>query len=342
MSKNIIQEVTKIKKLMGLITEDQFSLFDKTYEFKYRDVAKKMGTTNYVTYKGFEKFDPPSHTEQIKLVGPNGEEEIVDIDRTYKSRYRDNEVLVYPIKNLRTSNPFNSGLIRRAIKKAFPYNWKESDDEYTEGLRGIYPIGNKLRGTPYELEDWSILNYFDTKRERHDDLNKLYIKTNSGETPFDWLVNFLTSKSKELDSMVNKQWNSIKRGDELERKALEYLIKYLNGKDIKTYFRGSKMDRNEGVDITIDGVNYQVKPINSIYYGKDKDGNLGYNVSTYGMKDYTKYPLVNKIVYYDIKTNEVYIFDNSEYLVKSGGGQVLHKKEPEHIYPEPSHADIDF
>jgi hypothetical protein len=341
MSKNIIQEVTKIKKLMGLITEDQFSLFDKTYEFKYRDVAKKKDTTKYTTYKGFEKFDPPSYTEQIKLVGPNGEEEIVDIGRTYASHLRDNEVLVNPINYIRTSNPFNSGLIKRAIKKAFPYNWEEADESVsgtTAGLRGIYTIGDKLKGTPYESEDWSILNYFDTKRERHEELNKLYINSKSDKTPFDWLVDFLIEKSKDLDNMVNKQWNSIKRGDELERKALEYLIKYHKGKDIKTYSRGSKMDRNKGVDITIDGVNYQIKPINSIYRNDKSE----YIVSTYGMKDYTKPSLVNKIAYYNIKTNEVYIFDNSEYLVKSGGGQVLHKKEPEHIYPEPSHTDIDF
>ena len=68
------------------------------------------------------------------------------------------------------------------------------------------------------------------------------------------------------------------------------------------------MDRWNGVDVTIDGVNYQIKPLKSY---NEKDG-LFY-VNTYGMRDYKTKKSVDKIAF--SSSSKVLVFDNTNYDV---------------------------
>jgi hypothetical protein len=74
--------------------------------------------------------------------------------------------------------------------------------------------------------------------------------------------------------------------------------------DVKFYPPGSKMDRYNGVDMTIDNVNYQIKPLISY----DEDTNT---VKTYGMRDYQDKKMVNKILFVNIA--KMLEFDNKKY-----------------------------
>jgi hypothetical protein len=67
------------------------------------------------------------------------------------------------------------------------------------------------------------------------------------------------------------------------------------------------MDRYEGVDATIDGINYQIKPLVS-YAGK-KEG--PFFIKTYGMRDYKGKSLVDKILF--VNPNKMLEFDNKNY-----------------------------
>ena len=103
--------------------------------------------------------------------------------------------------------------------------------------------------------------------------------------------------------MVEIQWKSIESGYKTE----ELAKKLLGGNDVIFYPSGSKMDRYEGVDMTSDGVNYQIKPLKS-YSGK-KEG--PYFIKTYGMRNYKDKSLVDKILF--VNPNKILIFDNKDY-----------------------------
>jgi hypothetical protein len=69
------------------------------------------------------------------------------------------------------------------------------------------------------------------------------------------------------------------------------------------------MDRWGGVDVIIDGVSYQIKPLSSY---TDKNG--VFTINTYGMRDYSG-KKVDKIAF--SKNDEILIFDNRNYKVVS-------------------------
>ena len=68
------------------------------------------------------------------------------------------------------------------------------------------------------------------------------------------------------------------------------------------------MDRWNGVDVTIDGINYQIKPLKRY---NEKDG-LFY-VNTYGMRDYKNKKSVDKIAF--SSNSKVLVFNNANYVV---------------------------
>jgi hypothetical protein len=83
------------------------------------------------------------------------------------------------------------------------------------------------------------------------------------------------------------------------------------------------MDRWGGVDVTIDGVNYQIKPLKS--FSTEEGLTI---VNTYGMRDYTSKNKVDKIAF--ANNNEIIVFDNKDYDVLSKG-RVVFKQEPKII-----------
>jgi hypothetical protein len=217
----------------------------------------------------------------------------------------------------------DSSTIKKALKLAFPNNWFEKDGVYTSGLRGINTIGEKIKD---ESETWSIMNYFDTKKEIHNLLFLKYMETGDDKNIIDWMVDLFQNDKKFTQILVDRQWESIKNGLELERNSINSFFN-VDPSNIKFYPHGSIMDRNKGIDVTVDGFNYQIKPLISYKKGYGSE----YIINTYGMKDYKVNDddkdddNVDYIVY--ANKNGVLIFKNTDYYVVSKN-EVIHKNSP--------------
>jgi hypothetical protein len=212
----------------------------------------------------------------------------------------------------------NSSTIKKSLELAFPNNWRQKDDMFTPGLRGIYTIGDKIGD---KSETWSVMNYFDTKEEIHDLLFLKYMENGNDKNIIDWMVDLFQNDKKFTQTLVNRQWESIESGLKLERDSVNSFFNVINPSNIKFYPHGSIMDRWNGVDVTVDGSNYQIKPLISY---KIIDG-MEYVITTYGMRDYKDKNKVDYIAYSNEK--EVLIFKNTDYSVVSKN-KVIHKKSP--------------
>ena len=209
-----------------------------------------------------------------------------------------------------------------SLKRAFPNNWFPEDSVYTVGLRGVYPIGDKLNDPK---EDWSIMNFFDSKSEIKNLIyNRMEKDLQSNiDIPdiVDWMSDLFKNDANFTQKLVDRQWRSVRKGFELEKQTIEYLVNLLGPKKIITYPFGSKMDRWTGVDVTIDGVNYQVKPLSKYEIEKD---NTEFVVYTYNMKNYQNFKQIDKIIF--ANKDQILIFDNENYRVPSGSVGVFYKE----------------
>jgi hypothetical protein len=267
---------------------------------------------------GQTEYKKPNEGNRVWFDGPNGLFEF-DRDDIYVSKNnspyiwsRDLTTVYYnifhnlidlPKTNIKQEiTPYQ---IRKALKLAFPSDsdgsgkWNYENEIYSAGVRGVYTIGEKLGND----DDWSILNYFDTKKEVQNMINQIYSKSNSNLDIVDWLSNEFKKNSEFIETLVERQWKSIQNG----YKSEELAKTLINGNNVIFYPSGSKMDRYEGVDATIDGVNYQIKPL--ISYSGKKEG--PYYIKTYGMRDYKNKLLVDKILF--VNPNKMLEFDNKNY-----------------------------
>jgi hypothetical protein len=199
----------------------------------------------------------------------------------------------------------NPKMIRYVLEKAFPENWHRGDSFFSPGVRGIYTIGDKLNSD----ESWSVMNFFDTKAEIHQMILNKYHSEKSKDPIESWLINKLRTDNQFVNELVDRQWQSIKSGIISEKLALDTFLKRVEGDSI-TYPPGARMDRYEGVDVTFNGHNLQIKPLKS--FNKKTDS---VNVTTYGMRDYQGKTKVNYIVF--INNNDILVFKNSNYIVNS-------------------------
>lgn len=214
----------------------------------------------------------------------------------------------------------NSKNIKLALQKAFPEHWIPETPIFSAGLRGIYTIGDEIDDPN---EDWSIMNFFDTKKEIHNLIYLRYFEDKTDKNIVDWMADVFLNDSDFTQMLVERQWQSIKNGILNEKMAIEALIGKIGSGDVRLYQFGSKMDRFGGIDVTIDGLNYQIKPLS----GFKKVGNQ-YVVSTYGMKDYSNKNKLDKIVFYN--QNTCLVFDNENYTVPNSY-TVIFNHEPEVI-----------
>jgi hypothetical protein len=289
------------------------------------------------------EYDPTIPSNKIKLLDINDNETYI-VDKSEFKFGKDNFNQVngkvtdeYFLKNFsnnsKSAPKIESYVIRLALEKTFKNNWVSNDTEFSPGIRGIYKIGDYLN--PKTSEDWSILNYFDTKKEVKDMIYNELVKRN---LPLDDLVDSISTLFKDksfMNTLVNRQWQSIINGEIRERNFMEIMGKILNSTNVTTYLPGSKMDRWFGVDVTIDNINYQVKPLTKYetnkIFKKDNEGELQetneYVITTYGMKsDYLTKKLLKKIVFFNDK--EFLIFDNKNYTVPAHYSAIF-KDEPE-------------
>lgn len=213
-----------------------------------------------------------------------------------------------------------SSLIRSALKTAFQPYWKESDTLFTAGLRGIHTIGEKTG----KGETWSIMNFFDTKKEVQKEIEQTWKIEGKGKDLLDWLIETFKNNKGFLEKLLEIQWRSIKNGYETELYVSQKLSDNVGGR-AEFFPPGSIMDRYHSIDMIIDGKTYQIKPLKGITELISKTGQKYYVVKTYGMIDYTQ-KKIDYIVYGE-KDGEVYVFPNKNYDVRNTG-EVLHSESP--------------
>jgi len=303
----------------------------KGSKFTYISVAPyNIGNTKrYYFNKVFQIPNSDSNSNTITLSGNFGDFEF-NKDLVH---YKDKETFfinktIFDIKYPKFTKKdkksekvgITSSSIKKALELAFPKNWHNRTEIFSPGLRGIYTIGDKIGD---KSETWSIMNYFDTKEEIHDLLFLKYMEEDSDDNKdiINWMVDLFQNNYEFTQLLVNRQWQSIESGLKLERESVDSFFKVVNPSNIKFYPHGSIMDRYNGVDVTVDGSNYQIKPLISynIVTGME------YIITTYGMRDYKDKGKVDYIAYANEK--EVLIFKNSDYSVVSKS-KVIHKTPP--------------
>jgi hypothetical protein len=295
-------------KQLDLFVDDNIPEKSVTYSFKTMKPWKNKSTgVWFVYFNNGEKIVGELETglgDQLIFLSIG--------DKTYTTNSGDfrfsNGTGSIELKDFKSSNPgvdnvlfpkeqISSKQIIEVLSMAFPDNWEPETNYFTAGLRGIHTIGEKL-GTN---ESWSIMNYFDTKTEIKEIMNQSYSKSKSKLSFTYWLIDELKYNDKFVKILVDRQWQSIDMGLKTEKLAEEIIG---GTEDVKFYPPGSKMDRYNGVDMTIDNVNYQIKPLISY----DEDTNT---VKTYGMRDYQDKKMVNKILFVNIA--KMLEFDNKKY-----------------------------
>ena len=307
-----------LKKTKGTkktqITESIMRIVEQSVSNEYT-FTNKIENKDYITYKNLDrKFDSGFGTDVI-LINKNNPSEIYrhkvgkDI---FKSGYRENEVYIKKSKKNNKNNFEDSQFIRDCVKEAFPmpeYTWQEDNDEWTEGLRGVFPYS--------ETDDWSVLNFFDTNPHRKAKLYELFL--NSGENnQKEWFVNFLRSDSPELNDLVTKQRNAIKNADKTEVDAISLITDDFTHSEQK----GLKKDRYSSIDAIDNKTNktLQVKNVDSVTETVDKEtGEIYWRiVGKYSrLRDYNKKQELDKLVYYIPNQKTAYVFDNQNYDVLS-------------------------
>jgi len=219
--------------------------------------------------------------------------------------------------------------IRLALHKAFPKNWVPKNKEFSTGLRGIHTIGERL-GKPEET--WSIMNYFDTML-RNRMINKEWKREGNKTNKIDWLVDLFTGNSEFLNTLLDSQFESIKKGDDNEKQAVKNLIDFIDSRGIdyeyEVYPYGHLKDREFATDITITNKSHskvsdiQIKPLEGMFQQKNGE----WKILTYGMKnDYKKIENLNYILYNH--ENYFVIFKNKNYEVSDDGKRVIHNENP--------------
>jgi len=194
------------------------------------------------------------------------------------------------------------------------------------GIHTVFDLLNKKGLTDYDSEggDWSILNYFDTNPQVRRTIVGLYEKetgnllsnTNVLEDFIKWMTanrNKIFKDGPILDSLIEKNIESLYQGELNERKAYDYLSKILeNLPDWKLKGRsvpGSKTDR-EGVDFVMEHVKtgklakFQVKPLTKF----ERVGKF-YKVKSYNIKNLDKKP-VDYFIFASNDKEDIYIFKN--------------------------------
>ena len=250
----------------------------------------------------------------------------------YKKLYINKSVYIEKIfPNLPPIEQFveyiSSSPIKEALKRAFSDNWRERTNNHIAGVVGVLPI-------PNDKDKWSIVNFFNTK-ETVKDMIKLYLARDYKKLKFiptedieESVINWMTSlfedvNSKDMLDLVKIQEKSIMdnyKQELIDAKRIQKI--YHPNKKVEISGFGTIKDIEQGVDATIDGVTYQIKPLSNIKYdGKSIFVSIGYsNANMYSGTLVDRMAFVNKNELYVFNTNiksrkgNTYEFDKSDLI----------------------------
>ena len=220
------------------------------------------------------------------------------------------------------------------LKDLYKSNW-DSDKSRGPGGGGgvvnvhtVYDLLQKKGLTDYDPEggDWSILNYFDTNPQVRKTIVGIYEKeTGNILDNTEVMEDFIKWMSKNrykifkdgtiLNELIQKNIESLYRGELNERKAYDYLseiLKNLEGWKLRgRSVPGSKTDRN-GVDFvminekTKKEAKFQVKPLDKVERVRNY-----YKIKSYNIKGLEKKP-VDYFIFASDDKNDVFIFRNTK------------------------------
>lgn len=220
------------------------------------------------------------------------------------------------------------------LKDLYRSNWDSDRSKGPGGGGGVvnihtvYDLLQKKGLTDYDPEggDWSILNYFDTNPQVRKTIVGLYEKetgnimdnTEVMEDFIKWMSrnrNKIFKDGPILNSLIEKNVDSLYQGELNERRAYDYLtniLSTLKGWKLKgRSVPGSTLDR-QGVDFVM--VNektgregrFQVKPLGEY----TKVGNI-HKIKSYNIKGLKNKP-VDYFVFASSDKDDVYVFKNSK------------------------------
>ena len=201
--------------------------------------------------------------------------------------------------------------IKKALEIAFENNWSPSTNEYVAGVVGIKPI-------PFDKRGWSIVNFFNTKVPIHERM-KLFLARDIKDNNFTYneddietsIINWMADLFRDVDSddmkqLLDIQLKSIVDNFRQEKIDAEKIRdRFHPGSDVKISGFGTRKDIIDGIDVTIDGVTYQIKPLAKIDLN---DGIYSANIGFSNAVNYSKKP-IDRMAF--IKGSDVYVFNNS-------------------------------
>jgi len=318
---------TLLESLKSVIKEQTGSV---EFTFKSMKPWKREGErpTWFVYFNDLEIVDGEYNKYENSIIYLSGDGEEYTVDPKYFDYYqKDNKGRVL-LNVLKKENPkvvdklfggtgqITSKLIRQALEIAFKENWLPADDIYSPGLRGINTMGERMGND----ESWSIMNFFDTKREVQNKIEQKWKKEGNGDILY-WLADVFKNDKDFVNELLDIQWGSISNGYKTELYVSDKLSKAIGGKS-QFFPPGSKMDRYKSIDMIINGKSYQVKPSSSV----KKEGDF-YKIKTYGMTNDYKNKSIDFIVYGN-SDGKIYVFPNKNYDVKNHT-EVEHYEEPQ-------------
>ena len=248
----------------------------------------------------------------------------------YKKLYIDKSVYMEKIfPNLPPIEQFveyiSSSPIKEALKRAFSNNWRERTDTHVAGVVGVFPI----KSVPNQ---WSIVNFFNTKETVKDRIILFLVRDykNGKFIPNDDIeesvINWMTSlfedvNSKDMLDLVKIQEKSIMdnyKQELIDAKRIQKM--YHPNKKVGISGFGTIKDIEQGVDATIGGITYQIKPLSNIKYdGESIFVSIGYsNANMYSDG------LVKRMAF--LNNNELYVF-NTNILSSKGNTYEFNKSD---------------
>jgi hypothetical protein len=221
--------------------------------------------------------------------------------------------------------------IKKALEIAFKSNWRIENNTHVAGVVGVLPIKTDPNG-------WSIVNFFNTKKSVKDKIKLFLVRDYKNGTfdpnlddikgsVIDWMANLFSNiNSSDMKELVKIQEKSINTAYSKEILDAEMIKDKLHPDgEIEISGFGTKKDIIQGIDATIGGVTYQIKPCDSY---NDKGDIVYVSIGHSNANDYTKNP-VDRIAFF--KGKDMYIFNNKSIYHK---GNTYGFKKSDMIYPK--------
>lgn len=200
--------------------------------------------------------------------------------------------------------------IKKALEMAFKSNWKGRDNEYVAGVVGVLPIKN-------DPNEWSIVNFFNSKESVKNQIKIFLVRDyrngkfipdeNIEESVINWMVNlFEDINSSDMEELVSIQEKSIMDNYAVELKDANHIQKkYHPNKKLEISGFGTIRDIEQGIDATIDGVTYQIKPLSKVSH---KDDSIFVSIGYSNANNYKDRP-VDRMAF--VKGDNLYVFNNN-------------------------------